>query len=284
MTLSVLMSVYIKDSPVYLDQALKSLSAQTILSSEVVLVEDGPISDELTDVIERYRADLKIRSVKMAENRGLAVALNKGLKHCNNELVARMDSDDISLPRRFEEQIAFMKSRPHVTVSSAWVDEMESDMKSVVDVRRLPAEHEEICRFAKRRNPINHPVSIFRKSAVLAVGGYPKIRKAQDYALWSLMLVRGYCFANIPKVLLQMRTGSSLMMRRGLRYYRQEVSILRFQRKCGFLDWNDYYVNLIARALVRMQPSFIKRLMYSYVRKMDRARESRVAAERRSVS
>lgn len=266
MTLSVLMSVYSKECPAYLDQALKSLSVQSILPSEVVLVEDGSISNELTDVIERYRSALPIKSVRMAGNCGLAMALNEGLKYCENELVARMDSDDISLPERFREQIAFMKSRPDVAVSSAWVDELETDMKSVIDVRRVPIGHEEILRFAKRRNPVNHPVSIFRKSAVLAVGGYPNILKAQDYALWTLMLVKGYRFANIPKVLLQMRTGSSFMMRRGLSYYRQEVSILRLQRECGFLGWGDYFVNLFARAFVRLQPSFIKRLMYRYSR------------------
>lgn len=268
MTFSVLMAVYEKDNPAHLEQALNSLRIQTLKASEVVLVEDGPISDELAAVIERYRSQLAIKSVKLAENKGLAAALNEGLKYCVNDLIARMDSDDISLPERFQAQVAFMMSNPDVAVSGAWIEEYEDDMVHIVDVRRVPAGHEDIFRFAKRRNPINHPVSIFRKSAVLSVGGYPNILKAQDYALWALMLVKGYRFANIPKVLLKMRTGVSLMKRRGFGYYRQEVSILRFQRRCGFLGRTDYVFNLVARAFVRLQPSFIKLLMYRYLRRV----------------
>lgn len=266
MKLSVLMSVYGKDDPAHLDQALNSLVTQITRPSEVILVEDGPISSSLKTVIDRYRSELAIESVIMAENCGLAAALNEGLLHCQNDFVARMDSDDVSLPQRFKEQIAFMQSHPDVAISSAWVEERESDMRFVIDVRQVPTDHENIYRFAKRRNPINHPVCIFRKSAVMAVGGYPNIRKAQDYALWALMLVKGYRFANIPKVLLQMRTGRALMARRGLSYYRQEVSILRFQRECGFLGRRDYYINMMVRAFVRMQPPFIMRLMYRYSR------------------
>ncbi len=266
MTLSVLMSVYDKDSPAHLDQALKSLSVQTVLPSEVVLVEDGPISDELTGVIEKYRSELAIKSVRMAENQGLGAALNEGLKHCKNELIARMDSDDISLPMRFEKQIAFMKSNPEVAVSSAWIEERDHAMETVMGIRCVPSSHGDVLRYGRRRNPINHVASIFRKNDVMKVGGYPNIRKAQDYALWSLMLIEGFRFANIPETLLYVRAGDALMTRRGLGYLRQEIKLLRFQRSCGFLSRCDYCINLVIRVCVRLQPSLIKRLMYRYSR------------------
>lgn len=267
MTLSVLMSVYNKDDPAYLSQTLKSLCAQTLRPSEVVLVEDGPISEELTGVIERYRTELLIKSVKMADNGGLAVALNEGLKHCRYDLVARMDSDDICLPERFEAQVKFMKANNNVAVSSAWVEERDRLMQNVASVRRVPSMHSDIVRFAKRRNPVNHPVSIFRKRIIIEMGGYPNIRKAQDYALWSLMIMRGYRFANIPQVLLKMRTGSDLMSRRGFEYLCQEIKLLKLQRECGFLSCWDYFINLILRSTVRLQPLCIKRIMYRVSRK-----------------
>src|SRR5690606_26639930 len=132
--------------------------------------------------------------------------LNEGLKWCRHDWVARMDSDDIALPERFATQAAFLAEHADVDVLGACIEERDLSMTQVLSRREVPCTHAEISRFAKRRSPISHPVVVFRKSAVLTVGGYPLFQRAQDYALWSLLLVRGYRFANQVECLLWMRT------------------------------------------------------------------------------
>ena len=165
--LSVLMSIYSKDNPDYLKQSLSSLSNQSKVASEVVLVQDGPISQDIVDVINDYKDKLNINIICLEKNCGLAMALNAGLPHCRHEIIARMDSDDISLPTRFEKQIAFMEATPDIDVCSAWISEYDRTMTHKVSIRKVPMDHESIIRFAKRRNPINHPAVMFRKSGFI---------------------------------------------------------------------------------------------------------------------
>ncbi len=264
--ISVLMSVYFRESPENLLASLLSLSEQTFRADEVVLVEDGAISDRLQSVIELYRNDLNIISVRLPENAGLGKALNEGLKYCRHELVARMDTDDISLPSRFEKQVVFMQANPNVAASSAILEEWDEEMHVYCGRRNLPLEPEAVARFALRRSPLSHPLAIFRKSVVIGVGGYPPLRKAQDYALWSLLLTKGYSLANLPDVLLKMRTGSSLLGRRGLGYLKQEFELLRFQREIGFLSIKDFYLNALIKGVLRFSPNFMKKVAYELFR------------------
>ncbi|GAB6034737.1 glycosyltransferase [Galenea microaerophila] len=265
MSLSVLMSVYFKEKPEYLEACLQSLDEQTVKPDEVVLVEDGPISFELKAVIERFRESLNIVSVLLEQNVGLACALNEGLKHCSYDLVARMDTDDIALPNRFEKQVAFMQENPDVAASSGFIEEF-NDTGDVVSQRVLPLEHGALVNFAKKRSPLSHPAVIFRKQAILAVGGYPEFRNAQDYALWSLLIVKGYKLANLPDILVRMRTGSEMMGRRGVEFLKREVTLIKFQRSIGFLTLNEYIFNLLARSVLRLSPLFIKRWLYKVAR------------------
>jgi len=265
MKISVLMSVYEKENPVYFQESLKSLSLQTKKSDNVVLVEDGPISYALQKIIGYYKDDLNIISVKLKKNSGLAITLNEGLKYCDGEIVIRMDSDDISLPNRIEKQIRYMKNNPHISVLSAYIEEID-ERNNVVGKRLLPIENEEIIKFAKKRNPISHPCSVFRKNDVLSVGGYPLLRKSQDYALWSLMIINGYKFANIDEVLLKMRTGTAFLKRRGLEYLKYEIELLQYQRKIRFLNYYDFITNIIFRSFLRLSPDYIKILLYKNIR------------------
>jgi len=265
MKLSVLMSVYEKENPRYFQESLKSLSLQTRKADNVVLVEDGLITKIISDIIEDYRLILNIISVKLKENSGLAVALNEGLRFCDGDIVIRMDSDDIAHSNRFERQVLYMNNNPHISVSSAYIEEID-ERENVIGKRILPLEHEEILKFAKKRNPISHPCSVFRKKDVLSVGGYPSFRKSQDYALWSLMMVKGYKFGNINEVLLTMRTGTAFLHRRGLGYLKYEIELLRYQRHIGFLNYYDYILNILSRAVLRSSPDFIKNLLYKNIR------------------
>lgn len=265
MSLSVLMSVYSEEKLDYLESCLQSLVEQTLMANEVVLVEDGPISSDLLDVIERYRKVLNIISVSLEKNVGLGCALNAGLKTCTFDLVARMDTDDLAVPNRFEKQVIFMQVHPEISASSGCIDELDDDGE-FLSKRSLPLTHCLLLKFAKKRNPLSHPAVIFRKQVVLSVGGYPEFRNAQDYALWTLLIVKGFHLANLPDVLVKMRTGSRMMERRGLNYLKGEVKLLQFQRSIGFLSFNQFIFNFFVRSVVRLSPMFVKHWLYHVVR------------------
>ena len=135
---SVLMSVYKKEQASYLDECLRSLVCQSLPPSEVILVEDGPIPEDLNDIIDKYLRILPMKIVRIEKNGGLAAALNVGLKHCSNELIIRMDTDDVSLPYRFERQVEYMLSHPNIDVSSAWIEERDEKMADVLFMKKLP--------------------------------------------------------------------------------------------------------------------------------------------------
>lgn len=263
MPFSVLMSVYRAERPEFLRIALESLAGQTLKADEVVLVEDGPIPDTLLAVIESFRETLSIVSVKLPSNVGLAAALNAGLAHCSHELVARMDSDDISLPQRFEKQVAFMEAHPEIAASSAALDEFD-ETGAVFSSRVLPLTHEELVEFARRRSPLSHAVAIVRRSIVLSVGGYPPFKRSQDVALWSLLIVRGYKLANLPDTLFMVRAGAAFMTRNGLRSLHQEFAVIRYQRRIGFLSPTDMLRNLAIRLVLACVPPTVKKQLYTH--------------------
>jgi glycosyltransferase involved in cell wall biosynthesis len=265
MSLSVLLSVYRGEKAEYLAECLQSLTVQTHRATEVVLVEDGPISSGLRQVIERFRPRLPITSVSLAKNVGLAAALNAGLSACTNELVARMDTDDVAVPERFAKQISFMAQHAEVSVCGSWVWEMDQTMQRRLFEKRLPPDHETLCRFAKRRNPLNHPSCIFRAADVRAVGGYPMVFP-EDYALWSLMLIKGYRLANLEEPLLLMRTGADFIDRRGLSFLRREFSLVKYQRSIGFFSAIEALVFMGSRVALRLAPATVRRFLYRFSR------------------
>lgn len=267
--LSVLLSVYAGEKPLFLEQALESIwDHQKVRPNQIVLVQDGEVPLGLAYVINRWKKRLGdvLTLVILKENQGLGVALNEGLKFCKHDLVARMDTDDVSLPERFAKQIEFMTTNPSVAASSAIIEEWDYNLKDRLSQRNLPIDAYELAKFAVRRSPLSHPVSIYRKAIVVGVGGYPPLRKSQDYALWSLLLVSGYKLGNVDSTLLKMRAGQELMVRRGFSYFRHELDLLKYQKSIGFLSKRDFVVNLSLKALLRMSPNFIKQLAYKLAR------------------
>lgn len=267
--LSVLLSVYKKESPVFLNQALLSIYDEQLLKpNQIVLVKDGPLTSELDEVISAWQVKLGdiFAVVALPQNIGLGAALNEGLKHCQYELVARMDTDDVALPERFAKQVEFMNSNSDVVAASAILEEWDEGFQYKQGIRLLPTDSAALANFAKRRSPLSHPLAIFRKSVVLEAGGYPPLRKAQDYALWSLLLSKGYKLANLPDVLLKMRTGNEMLGRRGWDYFKQEYQLLKYQRKIGFLSGPSFIVNVVLKGGLRLAPGFAKRWAYRFAR------------------
>ena len=231
---SVLMSVYHKEKPEYLKQAIESIQAQALLTDDFVLVCDGPLNDALDGVIFAKQQEMGtvLNVVRLAKNGGLGNALNEGIKYCKNELIARMDSDDIAYPDRCEKQLSVFDEHPEVGICSGIVEEFTTD-PNTVDAKRVPPEtNVEIVEFAKKRNPFNHPCVMYRKSVVKAVGSYQDFYLLEDYYLWLRMLMAGYQGYNIQEPLLHMRAGSEMYKRRaGWKYAETQMRLFRFMNQ-----------------------------------------------------
>jgi exopolysaccharide biosynthesis polyprenyl glycosylphosphotransferase len=267
MSFSVLISVYEKENPRYLDEALCSIwDQQTMKPGQIVLVKDGPLTEELDACINIWNQKLgdTLTIVELPENVGLGAALNSGLQQCRYELVARMDSDDVSLPNRFVKQAAFMESNPDIAASSAVIEEWDESFTKYIGIRALPLQPEELVKFAKYRCPLSHPAAIYRKSIVLSVGGYPSFRAGEDNVLWSLLLTKGYRLANLSDILLKQRAGMGLMKRRGFRSFRNELKAIKYQHSIAFLNKYEYLRSIFIRFFVRTSPGFIKSFFYKH--------------------
>lgn len=261
---SVLLSVYHKESPVYLCQSLDSIFNQTLLPSEVILVKDGTLTKHLDFIIEEYSKKFhQLKIVSLSVNQGLGKALNEGLKFCSYDLVARMDTDDIAKPDRLEKQIRVFQEHPELDVVGAWIDEFEETTSNIISTRKLPEVHDDICQFAKKRNPENHPVIMFRKQAVLAAGGYQHFPLFEDYYLWIRMLQNGAKFYNIQESLLYFRFSSAMFKRRGgLKYVTTELRFQNLLRNLEFITFSEYLYNVFIRVITRMMPNSLRAILY----------------------
>ena len=265
---SVLMSVYHKEKPEYLKQAIESIQAQTLSTNDFVLVCDGPLNEQLDSVIATKQQDMgkTLNVVRLAKNGGLCNALNEGIRHCKNELVARMDSDDIAYPDRCEKQIAVFNTHSEVGICSGIVEEFTTD-PNTVDTRRVPPEtNAEIIEFAKKRNPFNHPCVMYKKSAVKAVGSYQDFYLLEDYYLWLRMLMAGYQGYNIQEPLLHMRAGSDMYLRRaGWKYAKTQARLFKFMRDSGFIGNSQYIKSCVIRSGSALAPNWLRKFMFEKV-------------------
>ena len=265
---SVLMSVYHKEKPEYLKQAIESIQTQTISTNDFVLVCDGPLNEQLDGVIAAKQQEMgtTLNVVRLAKNSGLGNALNEGIKYCKNELVARMDSDDIAYPDRCEKQIAVFNTHSEVSICSGIVEEFTTD-PNTVDTKRVPPEtNAEIVEFAKKRNPFNHPCVMYKKSAVEAVGSYQDFYLLEDYYLWLRMLMTGYQGYNIQEPLLHMRAGSDMYLRRaGWKYARTQARLFKFIKKQRFIGVGQYIKSCVIRSGSSLAPNWLRKFMFEKV-------------------
>lgn len=262
---SVLMSLYIKEKPEYLRLAIDSMLNQTVKPDEIVIVEDGPLTDSLYDVLDEYKAKYPqiLRTVKNEKNLGLGLALNVGLKECKNELVARMDTDDISKPDRCEKQLKVFAEDMSLSIVGAYVDEFTDDPERIVSTRAVPVTNDEIYQFAKKRSAFNHPAVMYRKSRVLNFGGYADLRRNQDVDLFGRMLFGGCKAQNVPESLLLFRSNNDLAKRRkSWENTKSYIDTIGNFRKMGYSSFKDYAIVAIAQTGVFMMPAFLQHLVY----------------------
>ena len=267
MEFSVLMSVYEREQPSHLWEALDSVFAQTLPPTEVVLVEDGPLVPELHAVVEdeQQRHD-NLVVITLDENQGLGEALNIGLSHCRYDLVARMDTDDVCKPERFARQVAFMEQHPDIDVLGTWVDEFVGDISQVVSTRRPPEHHDDIVSFGRKRNPINHPSVMFRRHSVERAGSYLHFYLFEDYYLWARMIQQGSRFHNLPESLLYFRMSGNMFQRRGgLSYVKTEIAFQKKLRQTGYIGYMRMIKNISIRTAMRIIPNKMRQFFYLHV-------------------
>jgi len=268
MKFSVLLSVYVKENPANLFSALESIwDNQSLKPNEIVLVQDGPLTDQLENVLVQFSKKCSVfKMIQLNENVGLGRALNIGLDECSYDIVARMDTDDVAFPNRFEEQIKFMKHNPEVDILGAWVDEFENKIDNIISHRRVPECHDDIRSFMKKRNPFNHPSVMYRKSKVLDAGSYLDFHLNEDYYLWARMAAKGAKFYNLPKSLLFFRTGSEMFKRRGgWRYAVQDFKLQKEFKKLGLINTMEFMSNTSMRCVARLIPNSIRGILYKKV-------------------
>lgn len=265
---SVLMSVYNKEKPEYLKQAIESIQAQSLPTDDFVLVCDGSLNEGLDTVIAGKQQEMgkALSVVRLAKNSGLGNALNEGIKHCTNELIARMDSDDIAYSDRCEKQIAVFSTHPEVSICSGVVEEFTTD-PYIVDTKRVPPEtNAEIVEFAKKRNPFNHPCVMYKKSVVEAVGSYQDFYLLEDYYLWLRLLMAGYQGYNIQEPLLHMRAGSDMYKRRaGWKYAKTQVRLFKFMKDSGFIGNGQYIKSCVIRSESSLAPNWLRKFVFEKV-------------------
>ena len=264
MKLSVLMPVYDKEDPAHLSQSLGSLAVQTFPADEVVIVEDGLLGKELNAAIAGYRRILPIVSLPLPVRVGLGAALRAGLYACRGQYVARMDSDDICVPERFQKQVSFLDSNREVDVVGSAISEFEQDCSIPRSIRLLPAAGQALRQFAKSRTPMNHMTVVFRKASVVSAGNYESCQGFEDYHLWARMLTLGYRLHNMDEILVCVRCGNGMQSRRGgLAYLKADIEFQSFLRKMGLLDAAGSLLNILMRAPFRLAPSPVRALCYN---------------------
>ena len=262
---SVLLSVYKKENPEFLDKALLSIENQTVLPKEIVLVEDGVLTSELEKVISEHkkRNIVSYIIVTTAQNNGLAAALRLGTKYVSTEWIARMDSDDYSVEDRFEKQLDVIKNDPDLVVVGGQIKEFATNINSIVGNRIVPTTEAEIKKFIKWRNPFNHPTVMIRKKILERVGGYIPFGNLEDYYLWVRIISSNYKVINIPDFLVYMRVDGGMYDRRGklsnIKYF---YDLRSFLENKGLISLSEKVMGNIAMTMNIVIPSQLRKMIY----------------------
>ena len=271
MDYSILMSVYYKENPEYFKQSIESMLNQTVKSNDFVIVCDGILTDELYKVLEDYEENPNncIHRLQLDKNYGLGTALNKGLEICKNELVARMDSDDIAVATRIEIQLEEFEKNESLVVCGSYLDEFDKVIGDTSTIKKVPLDKGNIKNYLKRRNPFNHMTVVFKKSSILKCGGYEDCYLNEDYYLWAKVISKGYDVINVPDILIHMRVGNGMYERRGgIKYISGDVKIQRKLYELELISLLNLLSNILIRSTARLIPSSVRKVVYKkYLRR-----------------
>ena len=268
---SVIMSIYKSDVPEYVRIALDSILNQTLLPNEIVIVGDGPVPAPLEQVIRDVQSSIsssnlavEVNYLPQEKNRGLGEALRIAVENAKYDYLARMDSDDICMPDRFEKQMRCFEEDPDLSIVGGMITEFVDSPDNVVDKRVLPLDDEGIKRFMRSRCGVNHVTVIFKKADLLRSGNYRSDYRQEDYYLWARMLKAGCKFRNIPDVVVNVRSGYDQFARRsGWSYYLDHCAIFRFMYREGLISFPRLVYNYVVRGVVQfLMPNSLRTWVY----------------------
>lgn len=265
---SVLMSLYVKEKPEYFKECMESVLNQTVRPTEIVIVKDGPLTEELDSLLNWYieqEPSLYV-IVPLEKNVGLGLALREGILHCSNELVARMDTDDIARKDRFEIQLKEFENDPDLDICGSHILEFEETPEKPVTQRTVPLNHDEIVKYQRKRDGFNHVSVMFKKSAVLNAGNYQSCPLMEDTLLWVNMFQSGARGKNVDDSLVFVRIGKDMYERRGgLAYYKKYKAGRKTVRKTGFISFWDYRISLIIQFIVAVMPNKLRGFVFKKI-------------------
>jgi glycosyltransferase involved in cell wall biosynthesis len=255
------MSLYIKEKPEYVEECFQSLLRQTVQANEWVVVEDGPLTDGLYEVLDKYEKEYPglIKRVPRPVNQGLGIALQAGVPECSNELIARMDTDDICREDRFEKQLAEFAKDPDLDIIGSNIDEFEDTPQDIVASRNVPLTDAEIKKYQKRRDGFNHMTVMYKKSAVLGAGNYQPCPLMEDTYLWVRMMKNGVKCKNIGEPLVFARIGKDMFNRRGgWAYFKKYKAGRKMVYDTGYISWFDYSKTIVIQFFVALMPGALR--------------------------
>lgn len=258
---SVLMSVYIKEKSEYFKECMDSILNQTVKPDEIVIVFDGPISDNLNLMINKYCEENRglIKLIKNKNNKGLGLALADGVPNCSYDLIARMDTDDIAVEDRFERQLKMFVNDPNLDICGSHIIEFEGNIDNVISYRKVPILHEDIVEYQKQRSAFNHMTVMYKKDSVLKAGNYEHCPLMEDDMMWVRLILSGAKCVNIDDYLVYARTGEAMIRRRGgLDYFKKYREARKKIFKTGFISKWDYYKTLLVQMIVALVPGQLR--------------------------
>lgn len=262
---SVIMSVYKSDNPEQLDVALDSIINQTLPPNEIILVVDGPVSDESVKVLEnKKKVCPEFKVFYQKENKGLGAVLRIAVANAQYDYLARMDSDDIALPNRFELQMNEFKKDDNLSLVGGMITEFAETPENIISKRILPCSDEDIKQFMKSRCGVNHMTVIMKKEDLLKAGNYQPDFRQEDYFLWARMILAGCTFKNIPEVVVNVRSGYDQFARRGgLKYYKDVLKFNRWMYEKKLISLSRMLYNDCVRGVVQfLLPNSIRTFIY----------------------
>lgn len=257
------MSLYIKEKPEYFEECLISLKDQTLMPNEIIIILDGQITSALKSVIAKWKNLLPIKIISLDKNVGLGNALKLGLKNCTYRLVARMDTDDICHPQRFEKQILQFEHDDDLVLVGGNICEFNEDFSVKISKKKVPIGQQDIKKYAQFRNPFNHMTVMFDRYKIIDAGSYSHHLFMEDYNLWLRCLAKNYKMINLTEDLVYVRGGISMVRRRkGISYIKSEIQLYNIKKRLKIASGIKGIKILIFRVLPRLMPQSLLFMIY----------------------
>lgn len=264
---SALSSIYHKENPVHFDACMQSIwDKQTLKPTEIILVEDGPLTSDLDRIIAMWKAKLGdvLHIIKLPENVGTGKAKNIGLQACNYEVVCIVDTDDIYVSDRFEKQVNFLEQHQDVVIVGGQILEFAEDISNPSGKREVPLSNDDLINYAQRQSPFNNMTIAYRKSKILDAGGYQHHLWMEDYNLFLRIIAQGYQISNLPDVLVYARIDNGMHGRRkGFKYIKSEKQLRDLKKQLKIQS--PFYANIyfIVRSSFRLMPANLLGKIYN---------------------